>query len=80
MIKFRTSSYSLGGCECMLNVKGAADILGCGGSETDLVITMCYLASTITTEIMKLQFSAVEVSSQGESNGVQMRCFIFRRP
>ena len=24
----------------MLNVKGAADILGCGGSETDLVITV----------------------------------------
>jgi hypothetical protein len=50
MLGFGTSLFSLGGCECMLNVKGAADNLGCGGSETDLVI-MVLPCITITTEI-----------------------------
>jgi ribosomal protein L31 len=37
------------------------------------------LASTMTTEIMKLQVSAVEVSLQGEPKGVQNRNFVFRQ-
>ena len=38
-----------------------------------------YLASTITTQVMKWQVSAVEVSLQGKPNGVQKRSFVFRR-
>jgi len=74
MLEFWTSSFFLGGSECILNVKGAADILGCGDSETDLVITVL----PCIHQYHRNHESAVKVLSQGEPNGVQTRWFIFR--